>query len=88
MSQTFTAASKSTSIAWTVLGVSTRAFATRGRQERDLGARAVGQRGLDLGAEQVVGQGPGRLGMRREPLMTASVLGMNSVPSSSGFRSG
>ena len=58
LSQSFAAASKSTSIAWTVLGVSTRAAASVLLQQRDLGARAVGQRRLDLGAEQVRRPGP------------------------------
>ena len=56
--QILAAGSKSTSMAWTVLGVSTRAGPRVRLQQRDLGARAVGQRGLDLGAEQVVGQAP------------------------------
>ena len=61
LSQSFAAASKSTSIAWTVLGVSTRAATFGALQERDLRTRAAGQRRLDLGAEQVIGQGLGRL---------------------------
>ena len=36
----------------------------RRRQERDLGAGTVRQRTLDSRAEQVVGQGLGRIGMR------------------------
>ena len=48
---------------------------------------SLGQRGFDLRTDNQVGQAPGGFGVRM-PFIMARVLGMKSVPSWPGSRSG